>query len=209
MSQIQIVSVTPLEKGKREILLGNGITFSLYSGECRKYGIKEDGYLEEEAYQKIITEVLTPRAKKRAMHLLEKMDRTKKQLFDKLSQNGYPKECIESAIAYVESYHYIDDLRYAKNFIRYQQEKKSRMRLQMDLCKRGVPKERIEQALEEEYENEDKQKIYQLLLKRKYDGKSQDANEFRKQYQFCMRRGYKSADVLFVMKNMEEMDSSK
>ena len=53
MSQIQIVSVTPLEKGKREILLGNGITFSLYSGECRKYGIKEEGYLEEEAYQKI------------------------------------------------------------------------------------------------------------------------------------------------------------
>lgn len=209
MSQIQIVSVTPLEKGKREILLGNGITFSLYSGECRKYAIKEEGYLAEEDYQRILEEILMPRAKKRAMHLLEKMDRTKKQLSDKLGQNGYPKECIDSAIDYVESYHYVDDLRYAKNFIRYQQEKKSRMRLQMDLCKRGVPKELIEQALEEEYEEDDRQKIYQLLRKRKYDGNSNDQNEFRKQYQFCMRRGYKSADVLFVMKNMDEMDSSK
>ena len=51
------------------------------------------------------------------------------------------KEAVEQAIAYVKSYHYIDDLRYACSYVRYQKEKKSNRRLQQDLteergCKR-------------------------------------------------------------------------
>lgn len=200
MSQIHVVSVTPQDKGKRKILLDNGILFSLYAGECRKYAIKEDSYLSEEDYHKIMQEILMPRAKKRAMHILEKVDRTKKQLYDKLSLNGYPKECIEAAIAYVEGYHYIDDLRYARNYVRYHQEKKSSQRLKMDLMKRGVPKELIEQALEEEYQSDESEQIAQLLRKRKYVAHDADQSEFRRQYQFLLRRGFKSSDILKVMK---------
>ena len=81
------------------------------------------------------------------MHLLEKQDRTEYQLREKLRQNEYPKEAVEQAIAYVKSYHYIDDLRYACSYVRYQKEKKSNRRLQQDLQKKGVAKEFIEQAL--------------------------------------------------------------
>ena len=49
------------------------------------------------------------RAAKKAMKLLEHMDRTEKGLRDRLHQAGFGQDAIEAAMAYVESYGYIDD----------------------------------------------------------------------------------------------------
>ena len=51
------------------------------------------------------------------MSLLKDRDYTRKKLFEKLKANGYPDECIEKAVQYVSSYGYIDDKRYAVNYI--------------------------------------------------------------------------------------------
>ena len=105
----QVMSVVPLEKGKAGIRFDDGTEVVLYKGEIRKLGIEEGCVVTEAVYDKILNEILGKRAIRRAMHLLEKQDRTERQLYDKLKQNGYPESCIESAIAYVKSYHYIDD----------------------------------------------------------------------------------------------------
>ncbi len=97
-------------------------------------------------------------AKKRALALLEKMDRTEQGLYRKLAESEYPEELILDAIEYVKKYHYIDDMRYARNYISYRQGSKSRRRLQQELMQKGVPKEITEQALEEIYENNDTEK---------------------------------------------------
>ena len=114
---LQVMSVVPLEKGKARIRFDDGTEVVLYKGEIRKLGIEEGCVVTEAVYDKILNEILGKRAIKRAMHLLEKQDRTERQLYDKLKQNGYPESCIESAIAYVKSYHYIDDVRYARSYI--------------------------------------------------------------------------------------------
>ena len=44
-------------------------------------------------------------AKKRALKILERKDRTKKELIDKLTEDGFPSSVIDIAIKYVESYH--------------------------------------------------------------------------------------------------------
>lgn len=49
------------------------------------------------------------RARKKAMRLLEHMDRTEKGLTDKLRQAEFSQEAVEDAIAYVKSYGYIND----------------------------------------------------------------------------------------------------
>ena len=90
------------------------------------------------------------------MYLLQRQERTEKQLRDKLQQSGYPMECIEQAISYVKSYHYIDDYRYASVYIRYHQEKESRQKLVFKLIMRGINREVIERALEEEYVSDEK-----------------------------------------------------
>lgn len=200
MHKLQIQAVRAMEKGRAAVKFDNGIEVILYKGEIRKLSLQEGEYITGDDYRNIIDEIIGPRVKKRAMFLLEKMERTEHQLCEKLRQNGYPTECIEQAVVYVKSYHYIDDLRYAKTYIRFRQEKKSRQRLKMDLMVKGVSKDTIEQALEEEFDSDEYKKIRQLLKKRHYDYEVQDPKEKQRTYQFLMRRGFKSSDILSVMR---------
>ncbi len=197
---VQVTSVIPLEKGKARIRFEDGSEVILYKGEIRKLGIQEGCVITDEVYHKIIDEILGQRAIKRAMHLLERQDRTERQLYDKLKENGYPEACIESAISYVKRYHYIDDFRYASAYIRYRQEKKSRQKLKLELQAKGIARDVIEEALEEEYVSDDQKKIMELLQKRRYSFENADTAEQRKNYQFLLRRGFQSSDILHVMR---------
>lgn len=86
--------------------------------------------------------------RKKAMALLSHNDRTKWELCDKLEKAGFCQEVIDDAVAYVESFHYIDDLRYATRFAEIYCESRSIRRIRQDLQKRHVPEEYIEAALE-------------------------------------------------------------
>lgn len=209
MQELQIKAVVPGSKGRVCIRFENGTELSLYRGELRSLSGKEsslllteDAYIPMELYQKVLA-VVTLRAKKRALFLLEQMNRTEHQLYEKLKKNGYPEECIAEAVLYVKKFHYIDDLRYAEQYIRYHQQKKSRQRLKMDLMQKGVAKNTIELALEEEFEADERGKIKELLEKRHYDAAG-DRKEQQRTYQFLMRRGFKSSDILSVMRCSEE-----
>ena len=195
-----IERIEQLEKGKRRLVFETGERLVLYKGEIRSFGLSEGQEVSDTLYQELLCDVLGKRATKRAMHLLEKQDRTEYQLREKLRQNEYPKEAIEQAITYVKGYHYIDDLRYACSYVRYQKEKKSNRRLQQDLQKKGVAKELIEQALFEEGNEDETDAIRRLLEKKGYtpDMSREQANKI---YQFLLRRGYKSSDILYVMRS--------
>lgn len=198
-----ICEMKPLEKGKSALILDNGEELILYRSELRALSISGQMELSEELYRKIIDEIIGLRAKKRAMHLLERMDRTEKQLYDKLLQSGYPQECIENAILYVKKYHYIDDRRYASNYIRCYQDRKSRLRMQQDLLRKGVSRALIDEVLEEEFQADERIQIRSLLEKRGFDATECDEKERQRCYQFLMRRGFKSSDILKVMRDSD------
>lgn len=200
---LEIEEIVSLEKGRAKIRLDNGRQFILYRGEMHQLSLKQGRGISEEQYQYILRDIIGKRVKKRALYLLQKQDRTEKQLYDKLKQSEYPEECIENAIRYVKDYHYIDDERFARTYIRYHQEKKSVQRLKMDLLSKGVDKTIIEFALEEEFEADERAKILQLLEKKGFDADKADVSARRKAYQFLLRRGFKSSDILAVMKQQE------
>jgi len=143
------------------------------------------------------------RAKKRALHLLERMDRTEHQLREKLKASDYPEEVIEEAIAYVKRFHYIDDKRYAENFTRYKKENLSRQQIKQKLMTKGVARETIDLAIEEEYDADEKVHIRKLLEKKHYDGSVKDEGEFRRVYNYLLRRGFRSSDILREMRYVE------
>ena len=178
-----IERIEQLEKGRRRLVFETGERLVLYKGEIRSYDLSEGQDISETLYQELLFDVLGKRATKRAMR-----------------QNEYPKEAVEQAIAYVKSYHYIDDLRYACSYVRYQKEKKSNRRLQQDLQKKGVAKEFIEQALLEEG-NEDETDAIQRLLEKKGYTPEMPREQANKIYEFLLRRGYKSSDIFYVMRS--------
>ena len=89
------------------------------------------------------------RARKKAMRLLEHMDRTEKGLTDKLRQAEFSPEAVEDAIAYVKSYGYINDARYARTYISFRMESKSRQKILSELQMKGVDRQTALEAWEE------------------------------------------------------------
>ena len=68
-------------------------------------------------------------ARRKAMLLLEHMDRTEKGLSDRLRQAGFSAEATEDAMNYVRSYGYLNDYRYAMNYISFRMGTKSRQKI--------------------------------------------------------------------------------
>lgn len=200
-----ITSIEQVKNSKQKICLSNGADFVLYKKEASRYGLKEELEITPELYQVLIEEIFIPRAKRRAMHLLEKMDRSEFQLRQKLRENGYPQEAIDAAIAYVTSYHYLDDERLARSHIRFYQESRSKMRMTQDLMKKGISKEVILLCLEEECEQSQEALIQRLLEKKHYDPQTATREEKAKLYRFLMQRGFSSSDISRAMDSFWEM----
>lgn len=202
-----VTEIRPVTKQKYQIEVEGHSPFVLYKGEVFRYHIEKDREISPEIYREIIEEVLTKRAKLRALHLLEQGDRTKKDLEEKLLKNGYPPEAAEAALAYVESFHYIDDKRYALSYIQNQSGRKGRARIQMELRRKGVPQEYIDQAFQEMEEETDTEAVIRELVQKKRRGQGpMDEKEKQKLYGFLLRRGFSTSDILSVLRGFSEDD---
>ena len=109
-------------------------------------------------------------ARRKAMRLLEHMDRTERGLRDKLRQAGFSQLAVDYALSYVESYGYIDDERYARTYIAYRMNTKSRQKIIQELISKGVDKETAAAAWEEEaaLNMPDEREILYRTIEKKY-----------------------------------------
>lgn len=168
-----------------------GDNFENENNKSRSFTGYGYGYGQKRKTKPRRPEDLTPkRAKKRAMHLLERQDRTEKQLRDKLKQGEYKEEVIDEAIAYVKSFHYIDDERYARNYIRYRQETKTKQQLKIALMKKGIEQEIISYAMEDEYVADEIKLAKHLLAKKQFDKEEATDKERNRMMNMLVRRGY-------------------
>ena len=186
--------------GRIELCLNETITLRLYKGEANQMSLAQGVELSEEQYRYLLHDIIGKRAAKRAMHLLERQERTEYQLREKLRQNCYPPEAIEDAVDYVKRYHYLDDERYARTFIHFHQETRSKMRLKNDLARRGISRELIAYCLEEEFVSDERAQIKRLLDQKNFSPDTADREEYGKMYRFLMRRGFCGSDISSVMR---------
>lgn len=173
--------------------------FCLYRKEADRLKLHEGAVLSAECYEEILQEILLPRARKRALHLLEKQDRSRNNLTDKLLEGGYPRSVVQMAVAYVESYHYVDDTRYARDYVCYHKHTKSKRRLAIDLKKRGIAEELIETVIREEYDQDEEILARALLEKRHYDPVKADMRERDRQFRFLVSKGFNCSLVKEVL----------
>jgi regulatory protein len=202
-----VTNITELNKSRSKVYIDGEFAFVLYKGELRLYHIKTGGAISEEDYHRILTEVLPKRAKLRAMNLLMKKEYTEHELRKKLNDGEYPEKVIDEAIEYIISYKYIDDLKYATDYITAHEDTRSRRRIEQDLINKGISKTTLERAwLEWEKlggEQNEESMIKKLLEKRKYNPETADIKERQKTYTFLMRKGFNSDIVQKILKTYE------
>ena len=198
-----VTNVVELDKKRCKIYLDGEFSFLLYKGELRDYNIKVGNEISDSNYQEIIDVVLPKRCKLRAMNLLQKKDYTEKQLRDKLSEGLYPGDIIDDAIHYVKAYHYLDDERYARDYITYHMSIRSRNRIIQDLTGKGISKDIFMPIVEELYVEEDADveldQIRKLLAKKHYDPEETDFKDKQKIMAFLLRKGFQMSDIRRAM----------
>lgn len=160
----------------------------------------EEQGAETQRGSKIQAEGTLKVAIKHALRILERQDRTEKQLKDKLAHvQLYSQEEIDKVIIYVKSYHYIDDFRYAKDFIRFRCHSKSKQQLLFALLGKGVDKDTILKALNDEYDEEEFKLICKFLEKKKYYIMEEPGAIREKLIAGLLRRGFRLEEILKAM----------
>lgn len=142
---------------------------------------------------------------KKALRLLEKMDRTEKGLYEKLLQSGFSEDASSFAIAYVKSYGYINDKRYAVNYILHRIHEKSRQKIFQELQQKRIDREIMQEAWEEvsEREEPDERKLLRKTIEKKYESGTQlDEKAMRRLFGYLARRGFHSGDIFSVLEEM-------
>ena len=198
-----VSEIRELDKKRSKIFIDGEFAFVLYKGEIRDYRIRQGEEIDYASYRQITEDLLPKRAKLRAMNLLQKRDYTEKQLRDKLSEGQYPPQIIDEAVDYVKSYRYLDDDRYARDYITYHMESRSRARITQDLAGKGISKDVILSVMEELYEGDDGDaelsQVRQLLVKKRYDPDNSDFKEKQKVIAFLLRKGYSMSTIRKAM----------
>ncbi len=179
------------------------MSFALYKSELRTFGIRKDSELSPEIYDEIMDKVLLKRAKLRCMNLLKSRDYTEYQLVTKLKQGLYPEEIINAAVAYVISFGYVDDIRFAKSYIEYAGQTKSKRQIENVLLRKGISKENIRQAYaqcsEENGIAEEEELIKKLLEKKHFDRQNATYEECQKMVGFLYRKGFVLDEIYKVV----------
>ncbi|MCR5507900.1 MAG: recombination regulator RecX [Lachnospiraceae bacterium] len=162
-----VTGITEYRKGKYKIYLNDQFAFVLYKGELSEYGIIEGEELPDDIINDIRTEVLGRRARLRAMNLLKSRDYTEFMLRRKLKESLYPDDIIDDAVGYVMSYGYVDDVRYARDYVTAHILTRSRRELISKLKEKGIDDRVISMVMSEfSDEGEEEELIEKLIRKR-------------------------------------------
>ena len=137
-------------------------------------------------------------ARRKAMLLLEHMDRTEKGLSDRLRQAGFSAEATEDAMDYVRSYGYL-------NYISFRMGTKSRQKILQELSGKGIDRETALAAWEEaaEIEEPDELAILRVAVEKKCQPDTVlDEKGMRRLQGFLQRRGFSYGDISLVLEEM-------
>jgi regulatory protein len=143
------------------------------------------------------------RAIRKAMNLLLYKDRTEKELSDRLAHEEFEPDAVWAAMQYVKSFGYINDERYAENYLISFSGKKSRRAIHQELLRKGVDETVIETVMEEAPEDELPQ-ITRLLEKKAGEPHVLDDKEKRRAVAYLSRRGFTGSDIWKAIRAYEQ-----
>ena len=170
----------------------------LYYNEVRRLGFHEKDEVGQQEFEEL-NKLLLHRAKLKAMSLLKYQDRTRKELKDRLMRAEFPEFITEGAIAYVESFGYINDEEYVRRYMEYKAGTKSRIQIKMDLRKKGIGTEILERIFDE-YEYEEDDVLEEQVQKRIRQKGSVTKENFQKYYGHFARKGFNSVKIIDLLR---------
>lgn len=194
-----INEIQEFSKTKCKLIFEDFSAIVLYKKDLKRYSLLEGTEVSDKQMKLLMEEILPYRAKSRCMKLLQSKDYTETEIRGKLHTDGYPETVIEIAVAYLYSFHYLDDARYAEAYYRSRCLKKSRKQIIIELQQKGINKELIFDTLErvcsDAPEEDELQCISKLLIKKKYSDCEADLTEREKMKAYLFHKGFQIDNI--------------
>ena len=144
-------------------------------------------------------------ARRKCLALLEYKDRSEQKLREKLKEKGFPEEEADDAVEYARSFGYVNDRRFAENFIRTHCERMSRREMERKLLEQGISSGTIGEALSG-YEGEEESALERFLMKKAKTWDIADPSERQKLIRSAMNHGFPYHLVKSAIEKMDLTD---
>ncbi|NMA67336.1 MAG: regulatory protein RecX [Clostridiaceae bacterium] len=192
------------DKKMLRIFIDDMYAFSIPHNEYLQNPLSENEEITEEQVKYIRENVLVRAARERAVRFLYSRDRSEEEVINKLIFKGFDKDVAKNAAQSLKAIGYIDDNRYARRYLteRIRLKSLSKKALQMELKRKGISDEIIDEALSE-FEIEDEEVAYRAAKKKfsKYD--IEDKKVQLRIMRFLAHRGFSTETVRKVIKYLQ------
>ncbi|MBP5330827.1 MAG: regulatory protein RecX [Lachnospiraceae bacterium] len=145
---MRVTAVEKLKQKKNKVFIDDEYAFMLYDRDLALYHIEEEAEIPDVQYEKILKETVIRRARQKTIALLERMDRTESEIRHRMKLDMYSDAIADEVVQWLKSLHYLDDERYAENFIRGHFTSSSRQELFAKLFAKGISKDMCARAYE-------------------------------------------------------------
>ena len=199
-----VTQLEKFQKSKFRIYLDEEFAFVLSQKELDYYGIADGTELSDERYYRIMKDTVLEKAKQKTISILSFRDRSEYELRKKLSESGFPPEIVNQVLNYVYEYGYVNDQRFASNYIKGNKYIKSKLIIINELKKKGIEKELIEQVMSEEYFDQEEEPeltaIHNAIAKKVSDPEQLTYEEKQKLITSLYRKGFELSKIRKIIR---------
>jgi len=188
-----------------KIIFDTGEYFILSLEVFNMYTVRKGKSVDTVEYQQLKEESERYLCNKKAVDYLSAADRSRLEIENYLARKGFSKNIIKEIIIKLNESGYINDYKFALNYIHYKKSRKAvgENLLRHELFKKGVSKNFINIALSESSAgSDDTESLYQLALK-KIKSLGTKKNKESKLIFFLKQRGFHDKDIRTVINNLK------
>ena len=203
---MKITSITQQKKreNRYNIFIDGQFAFGIDGVDLLYYKLKEGMELSEERYSEILEQLVFVKAREKALKYLDYKQRTEKEVRKKLADE-YSPEIIDRVLEMLKNYKIVDDDNYARLYIKDCLNLKGwgKRRILAELALKGIDRDKAEMLLENT--GDIMLEKAKKLIDKRVKGKITDMAEYKKHFDFLLRRGFdhETAKTVLDMKKDE------
>lgn len=194
--------ITKVEQQK-----GNKRRYNVFVNETYAFAVHEDILIKHRLLKGVIvtneqlSDVLKDEERNdaymKAARFLGFRPRTRKEVRQRLQQEGYEDGLIDETLQRLANERYIDDKEFAKQWTehRIHSQKKGKSLIRQELLQKGVDREHVQEALQHIDQEEELQSAVDIGGKKWRQTSGETLDRKRKTMAFLMRRGYSGGVV--------------
>ena len=186
------MKITKIEQQKKRrdrysVYINDEFAFGLGEQQLVELGISKGQEISKQELEKFLKYSHAGKAYDRAIAMIARRPRSRKEIRDYLARKDYDEPTIDSVVTKLIDKELLNDAQFAKDWVSWRQATtpRSRRRLQAELRKKGVDQEEIESALEAVGHEEELEQIKEIIEKR---ARNYDSEE--KLMAYLARQGY-------------------